>query len=127
MKTLSVKAPWAWLICAGYKDIENRTWKTNYRGRILIHVPANSHKNWSHIYPPQAMDIKLPNRSAMSAIIGEVEIIDCIKNARSIWAQAGCWHWIMGNPILYDTPILGVKGRLGLWDYENKKQGEMFP
>ena len=25
-KALSIKQPWAWLICAGYKDIENRDW-----------------------------------------------------------------------------------------------------
>ena len=27
MKALSIKQPWAWLICAGYKDIENRDWR----------------------------------------------------------------------------------------------------
>ena len=26
MKALSIRQPWAWLICAGYKDIENRDW-----------------------------------------------------------------------------------------------------
>lgn len=26
MKALSFKQPWAWLICAGYKDVENRDW-----------------------------------------------------------------------------------------------------
>lgn len=39
MKVLSIRQPWAWLICAGYKDVENRDWRTNYRGRILIHAP----------------------------------------------------------------------------------------
>jgi len=48
MKTLSVKQPWAYLLCAGIKDIENRTWKTNYRGRVFIHAsakPDNIHLN----------------------------------------------------------------------------------
>lgn len=35
---LSVKQPWAWLITHGYKDIENRTWATKYRGPFLIHA-----------------------------------------------------------------------------------------
>jgi len=26
-KAISVRQPWAYLICAGIKDIENRTWK----------------------------------------------------------------------------------------------------
>jgi len=27
MKALSIKQPWSWLICAGYKDVENRSWR----------------------------------------------------------------------------------------------------
>ena len=42
MKTLSVRQPWANLIVRGIKDIENRSWKTNFRGRILIHAPNKS-------------------------------------------------------------------------------------
>lgn len=37
METLSVKQPWASLIVCGAKDVENRTWTTSYRGRLLIH------------------------------------------------------------------------------------------
>ena len=36
IKILSVRQPWAWLICSRIKDVENRTWKTNYRGRLSI-------------------------------------------------------------------------------------------
>ena len=35
---LSIRQPWAWLIVNGYKDIENRNWKTNFRGKILVHA-----------------------------------------------------------------------------------------
>ena len=38
MKTLSVRQPHATLICAGVKRVENRTWTTDYRGRLLIHA-----------------------------------------------------------------------------------------
>jgi hypothetical protein len=37
-KTLSVKQPYAALICAGVKTVENRTWSTDYRGKLLIHA-----------------------------------------------------------------------------------------
>lgn len=40
MKTITVKQPWASLIVEGIKDIENRTWKTNFRGRVLVHAAA---------------------------------------------------------------------------------------
>ena len=38
MKALSIKQPWAWLIVNGFKDVENRTWRTKYRGPLLIHA-----------------------------------------------------------------------------------------
>jgi hypothetical protein len=36
MKALSIKQPWANLIASGEKTIETRTWKTSYRGPLLI-------------------------------------------------------------------------------------------
>lgn len=41
MKALSVRQPYAWLIVNGIKDIENRTWRTGYRGPVLIHASKN--------------------------------------------------------------------------------------
>lgn len=38
MKVITIKQPWATLIAKGYKEYEFRTWKTNYRGDILIHA-----------------------------------------------------------------------------------------
>lgn len=38
MKALSVKQPWAWAIIHAGKDIEKRTWRTDYRGPLLIHA-----------------------------------------------------------------------------------------
>ena len=36
MKTLSVKYPWCEMIASGKKTIEVRSWKTSYRGPLLI-------------------------------------------------------------------------------------------
>jgi hypothetical protein len=49
MKTLSVVWPWPWLIMYGGKDIENRSWRTDYRGRILIHVLKKPDPYWDNI------------------------------------------------------------------------------
>ena len=40
VKCLSVKNPLSYFICAGIKDVENRTWKTKYRGPLYIHSSA---------------------------------------------------------------------------------------
>ena len=109
MKTLSVKNPWAYLICSGAKDIENRLWQTHYRGRILVHAGAR----WDKTGPSLDILVNPP----CSAIIGSVEISDCIQNSTSIWAAPGLWHWVLKNPVLFDKPLLNVKGNLSLWEF----------
>lgn len=42
VKVLSVKNPYAYLIIHGGKDVENRTWNTEYRGRLYIHVSGDN-------------------------------------------------------------------------------------
>ncbi|MCL2557473.1 MAG: ASCH domain-containing protein [Treponema sp.] len=42
VKTLSVQQPYASMICYGVKAVENRSWKTDYRGRILIHASGGA-------------------------------------------------------------------------------------
>jgi hypothetical protein len=106
MKTLTIKNPWAELICSGKKDIENRTWKTSHRGKILVHAAKQPALGTGYNY-------SMPD----GAIIGEVEIVDVIKNSRSKWAIRDCWHWVLSNPVLYDYPIENVMGLPGFWDY----------
>lgn len=36
MKAISVKQPWAGYIASGEKTIETRSWKTSFRGELLI-------------------------------------------------------------------------------------------
>ena len=35
---LSIRQPWAQLIVSGIKDLEHRSWTTDYRGPIFIHA-----------------------------------------------------------------------------------------
>jgi hypothetical protein len=143
MKALSIKQPWASLIAHGIKDIENRNWRTHFRGKIYIHASAmpagttakclndlqtNSLLNRGNF---AFLDTALIN----SAIIGEVDIIDCVINHPSIWAektfmyeydeQVGekpigkpIYNWVLANAKLYDKPILNVKGKLSLWEFD---------
>lgn len=41
MKALSVRNPWAHLIMCGEKEFEFRSWRTDYRGDLLICSSAN--------------------------------------------------------------------------------------
>lgn len=118
-KALSVKQPWAELICLGIKDIENRTWKTNFRGRVYVHAPvAEDKKSPLSKEREEATDHIEEFSFKKSAIIGEVDIVDCIKNSNSIWADKGVdiWHWKLENAVFYDKPITPIKGKLGIWN-----------
>ena len=132
MKALSIKQPWAALIAHGIKDVENRSRRTNYRGKILLHasaVPAlrNNQKPWDLFSIPQWRAVQ--NRQLQAwyinkawrngAIIGEAEIVGCVNNSSSIWAEPGQWHWQIANARIYtfDEIITDVKGALGLWDF----------
>lgn len=140
---ISIKQPWAYLIAAGIKDIENRTWKCpqKYIGqRILIHASAKQCeiKGLLTVTQQEYLIIKIPNKMPLQnnivngAIIGSVEIVDCVVNHTSIWAEksepgqceiTGEWikpiyNWVLANPILFDEPIMNVKGKLGFWNYE---------
>lgn len=126
MKALSIKQPWSGLIAAGLKDIENRSWKINFRGRVLIHASASlAHKNiqmlltrdQSEALHEFRLDAKHLISSETSAIIGEVDIVDCVMNHKSIWAEQSGYHWVLANPVQYEQPILQVNGSLSLWEY----------
>ncbi|NIR30147.1 MAG: ASCH domain-containing protein [Gammaproteobacteria bacterium] len=38
---LSLRQPWAWLVASGLKPVENRTWRTTFRGPFLIHAGSS--------------------------------------------------------------------------------------
>lgn len=45
MKVITIKQPWASLIILGLKKYEFRTWRTRYRGKILIHAGKSIDKS----------------------------------------------------------------------------------
>lgn len=157
MITLSVKQPWAYLICQGIKNIENRTWKLpeKYKGkRVLIHASLSTQLDGIALYEYltesqiQCISLNIPDyckqRWMHGAIIGSVVISDCVINHPSIWAektQISAFHdvlddlkllgrvipphpitynWVLSDPILFDQPILDVKGKLNFWEYNGK-------
>ena len=150
-KVLTVKQPWAYLLCAGIKDIENRTWRLpeKYKGeRVLIHASGDKRPdirlrhlagmiNQSQLDEiNEKLDRNWPFMKVhTSAIIGSVRFVDCVINHPSIWAEKEVledwtsknisgkyskpvYNWVLANPILFDKPILNVKGKLGFWDYD---------
>ncbi len=75
LQAISIRQPWAWLVVNGYKDIENRDWKTDYRGRILIHVGRQMDPQWGgqmRHYLEGLARCQLPQKLPGGGILGEV-------------------------------------------------------
>jgi len=116
MKALSIRQPWAWLIANGYKDIENRSWSTNFRGRVYVHAGKRTK---SEDFPEQReyvrkTNIHIPEDLPLGAIIGEVTIVDCLTPSTSPWF-CGPFGFLLSGPVAYKCPI-SYPGQLGLFE-----------
>jgi hypothetical protein len=123
MKALTINQPWAEMICRGLKRVENRTWPTNYRGPLAIHVgkslawlKAQDDCTW-----PAQYGVELPQAAEMAfgAIVAVVELVDCVPIDRlplelqTAWAE-GPWCWVLKDARRLEKPII-CKGSLQLW------------
>ena len=144
MITLSVKQPWAYLLCTGIKNIENRTWKLPEKfigKRVLIHASGKPAMRgfygvpfpdefWNNL-SDKGKDKLAGDIDVRSAIIGSVRFVDCVINHESIWAEKcdplysdktggiieATYNWVVADPILFDKPILNIKGKLRFWSF----------
>lgn len=124
MKALSVRQPWAWLIVAGHKDIENRSWPTRFRGRIYVHASRTFDNDAMRAIELGSISVNAAVRQALYSVnrwhrgvlIGEVDIVDCVTQSSSSWFT-GPHGFVLANPHEYDRPI-PCKGRLRLFEPE---------
>ena len=116
-KILTVRHPWAWAIIHGGKDIENRTWVPtgSYRGPLLIHAGQALDTNGFDLV--ERLCSEIPDRDRFlktrGMIIGMVEVVDCVQNHSSLWAEDESWHWVLKNPVPVKHSLI-VRGQLGL-------------
>jgi hypothetical protein len=119
MKVLVVRQPWAWLIVHGYKDIENRSWKTRYRGTLLIQASANLPPKWALDEGrsfARKRGVRVPEDLEKGGIVGMVQLEDCVPRSRSKWFE-GPVGWVLSKA--KRIPLIPLKGQLGLFDPPN--------
>lgn len=129
MKAITIKQPFASLIVEGLKEYEFRTWKTNYRGEILIHagknVDAEAMKRFENF----------PLEYPTGCIIAKATLTDCVpvddnfreelrgKNAQVYWGTTEHAEWngygFKLENIQTIAPI-SISGKLGLWEYKEE-------
>ena len=137
MKALSFRQPWANLAALGLKPVDNRPWRTSYRGPIYIHAAEGP-----DYFPPPYTEIWLLGNldqegrkrfeqvpRTRGAIIGEAVLVDCLKagavplfpeyRSPVQWSPwfLGKFGLVLADPKLYRTPV-PYAGALKLFEVE---------
>jgi len=118
MKALSTKQPWAHLIVAGIKPIENRSWTTRYRGPLLIHASRRMSVEIEAIEKVFGITIERAQLQ-FGALIGVADLVDVITESSSPWFE-GPFGFVLKNARKI-TPI-PWRGQLSLFDVARKPE-----
>lgn len=105
MKALTVLPPYAIMIATEFKTIEVRTWRTEYRGDVLI---TASNRRLAGTIPGHAI-----------CVVELADVVPLTKEHLKAACLSGmpdvpCYAWILKNPRLI-KPI-PIKGKLSLWN-----------
>jgi hypothetical protein len=115
---LSIRQPWAELILSGKKTLEIRSWSTDYRGLLWVHVGLKSD-------PELERAFGLTNLFR-GGYIGTVVLGGVIPLDEDDWVfyrskhldlsryQPNHYGWFLESPLRFATPIPGP-GKLGLY------------
>lgn len=104
MKALSIKQPWANMICSGEKTIETRLWHTPYRGELLI------------------VSSKRPSIQPNGYALAVARLVDCRPMQLDDEAAACCdlydgaYSWVLSG--VQPIKLIPVRGQLGLYDVD---------
>lgn len=130
MKSLTIKQPYASLIAYGIKKYEFRTWKTKYRGDVLIHAGKSVDKKATIEFKCYGVDCPI------GCVIARAKITDCIKVDDDFREVLKKENSLVYNHIINDKNYSGyafkmenvelidpiyINGKLGLWNYDLKK------
>ena len=132
MIALSIRQPWAWMILHGGKDIENRSWPTAVRGRVLVHAGKGmTHEEWGGAWEfafgsgagAKAVESGVTRKTVeLGGIVGSIEIVDCVKRSNSCWF-VGDYGFVLRDP--QALPFAPFKGALGFFDVPNSALVEL--
>lgn len=119
MKAISIRQPWAWLIVNGHKDIENRSWRTHYRGQVLIHAAQGmTRKDYREICSTVVdaiLPIDIPDYEELQrgGIVGVATITDCVDKSDSPWF-VGAKGFVLADA--KPLPFVPMKGKLSFFE-----------
>jgi hypothetical protein len=123
LKAITIRQPWASLIAAGIKDVENRTQNWRYRGRLAIHASQSVDRGAGA--DPRVLAATHPELRPWLTHRGHIVAVATLTDCHP--AHEGCcgstwgnhaprtFHLVLGDIIRLERPVY-ASGFLGLWD-----------
>ena len=108
LRALSLKQPWANLVAAGRKTVETRTWRTAYRGPLII------------------VSSRRPPVEPAGCAVALAELVDCRpmtredEKAAGIALYPGAQAWILKN--IRPLRPFPLRGALGLYSVTLRRE-----
>ena len=122
MKCLTICQPWAWCIVHGPKRYENRSWRYDHRGPLLIHVGRSRRRMTPEVFAQLArlgLEPPDPDCLVFGAIVGVCRVVDCVPVEQAYgdaWA-VGPWCIKLANVHALVDPI-PCRGQRRVFDVE---------
>lgn len=140
VRGLTIKQPWAFAIAEGFKPVENRSRRTNYRGTLLVHAGLKIDRSVPIVRYSRGAAIRLDEQGgsgnfwdarvrvpssfykshatlALSAVIATARLADCHEATNGCcapWGFPDQWHWELADvqPLQQAVAKAGARG---LW------------
>lgn len=114
MKGLTIRQPWASLIATGRKTIEVRSWRTHYRGTIVVVAGKRFDSVGRSLVTPA------PRDAGALALVDLIDVRPFAKGddeSAAMWdpGDSECFAWVLANPRPLRS-IVPVDGFLGIRD-----------
>ncbi|MET7334352.1 hypothetical protein [Nonomuraea sp. NPDC005650] len=112
MKMITIQQPWAALIVAGLKDVENRSWTTAYQGPLLIQAGIKIDPRGFRRLDELGLELDAPLHRGV--ILGSVHLGEITRSSDSPWARPYAQHWQLSDPqpVVRLLEARGQQGRL---------------
>lgn len=115
-RVLSVWQPFAWAIASGRKKVDNRKWRTAYRGVVYIHAGRTFSRAGAE-WLAQTFRTKVPEDLPRGAVVAVADLTDVVtrKNAKRFgrWFT-GPYGLVLANVRSLRSPVKTL-GKLGLY------------
>lgn len=130
MKALTLTQPWATLVALGHKQVETRSWRTQYRGPIAIHAAKGFPASARQFAEVERDFGRIPSQLPRGAVVCIIDLVDCRPTEDVALGVSvleyylgdytpGRWAWLFDPASLrvLENPI-PARGALSLWEWQ---------